>query len=376
MVYKVYPVFSSLFAEDTPSSTITTANPYSIHVTAVVKDASGKIANTKKLQFNTSPFTLVLMRDDGTTIDKDPDYQSYIIDPDDQGNFSFWLASPSKTIVNTSLVVMDDSDSEYNGPILFFSSYRNTTTKYGPPLIVTDSHGVIELSGDNPFVTVSLPMSTADFTHYDTATTALLVNGNQFIEGNFNAIYKDGFQVPTNMLSTTSLNKFGYTIVNGGASIAPTPTSASASGEIVTLPPAAPLLRTLTQSPHLINHMQMLNSATTDVPVIIDSVGNIDKLQIGDSITVTVYINAYQQGSNRPNNTIFSLPPFVIAAVNIGNPITIIIPKEKLQGYGMNLGGSAGSLYIDYSLTRKNETGISAMPQTYFSGFINTVGPV
>lgn len=376
MTYTINYTFGSTLAEDTPVGTPLTKNePYAIQVTATIVDDTGATVTDQKIQFNTYPLTLIVLADDGTAIDLDPVYGSYIIDPDLEGNFTFWLVASQKTIVTTGFIVQDDAESVQDGPVVFFSSYRGLVTKYGAPILPIDEKGIIQIERHEQYITVVLPISTSPYKEYDTATVALLINGSQFVQGNFIEIYNNGFKVPTNMLNTDQLNRFGYTIVNASTAISPVAPQAPVNGEINNRPIDS-ILRTLVESPHLPQFAQVINDPSNDAMVIIDTTNNPDKLGAGDVIKITVYINAWRQGTNIPNNTIISLHEITIQTINIGEPIVAIIPKAKLAGYGMDASGNAGTLYIDYTLTKNGENTVSALPMRYFTGYINTVGPI
>lgn len=314
------------------------------------------------------------MADDGTTVSQNQ-YGSYQFSPDQYGQYSINLAANQKTLVSTSFSVMGDADSQTKGVNVFFSSYANLITEYGPPVLPVDENGIIQVSSEDPYIIVGLPSTTASFRNFPTAQAALLVNGTTFVSDSYRIVFDEGFRVPVNMLSEDTPNRFGYTIVNGATSVSPVTAYANVEGEIITRPPPSPL-RTLTESPYLLNHAAVVIDATRDTTVFIDyPADNPDGLNIGDKITMTVYINAWLQGSNIPNNTIFSLDPFLIQVIT-KNQITATIPKGKLAGFGMNSAGRPGTIYIDYTLTKKGSNDVSALPITYYTGLINTVGPI
>ncbi|NKC49474.1 hypothetical protein HED54_20540 [Ochrobactrum anthropi ATCC 49188] len=176
---------------------------------------------------------------------------------------------------------------------------------------------------------------------------------------------------------TEEPNQFGYIIVNGTSSAAPVTAWTKVTGAILTKPLPSPL-RTLTQSPYLPAHAATVNDASKDLPVYIDiPEGNPDNIAKDDVIDLTVYINSYNQGTNQPNNKIISLAQIVVNDNDItSKKITSKIKSSDLQGCGMNASAVPGTIYIDYTLKKAKSDTVSAMPQQYYSGLINTVGPI
>ena len=207
--------------------------------------------------------------------------------------------------------------------------------------------------------------------------TALLVNGDSSIVGSFSDIYNSGFRVPTNMLIAEKTNQFGYIIVNGANSVAPITAWTTVIGEILLKPPYSKF-RTSKQSPYLPSHAAAVNNASVDLSVYIDiPESNPDNINPDDIFSITVYIDAYHQGTYQANNNIFSLADITVRPADIENKrITATIDKSKLQSYGMNASGQPGSIYIDYTLKRAVGSTDPLMPEYYYSGVINTVGPI
>ncbi|WP_235915791.1 hypothetical protein [Brucella anthropi] len=378
MTYTIKYSFDKTTSKDTPIGTaVSKSSDYAIHVTASISDGTSDPVKGKILQFYTDPPTLIVMDSKGKSLEYDNVWGSYLIS-DEEGEYSFYLAAQQKTIVKTGLIVEDDPDSanDLDPPIVVFSSYVGLTTKYGPP-VVHDDDGVIDLGSGTPYINIGLPSTTKDFTNFPEAMTALLVNGSQSVTGLFSTIFNDGFTVPTNMLLTEEPNQFGYIIVNGTSSAAPVTAWTKVTGAILTKPLPSPL-RTLTQSPYLPAHAATVNDASKDLPVYIDiPEGNPDNIAKDDVIDLTVYINSYNQGTNQPNNKIISLAQIVVNDNDITSKnITSKINGSDLQGCGMNASAVPGTIYIDYTLKKAKSDTVSAMPQQYYSGLINTVGPI
>ncbi|UWF60423.1 hypothetical protein [Brucella sp. 2716] len=376
MTYTIKYSFSSTLAQECYPNTVTNNAPYGIHVTATVMDANNKTVTGQSLQLFTSPATLTLMDDEGKAQPNYDPLNGFIIKGDADGNYSFWLASANKTIVSTSFAVQNDPDSAIDTPDLIFTSYNNLTTQYGPPILPTDEDGIIQIDVTTPFITVNLPTSTNIFASYQGAMATLLVNGTQAIAERFSVAYNEGFKVPTNMLDPAMLNRFGYTIQNGLQTVSPVAPKVAVNGDVMNRPVPSPL-RTLTESPYLPNYAQVITDASKDISVSINyPTENPDNIKVGDTIIFTVYVNAWRQGSNSPNNTIFELAPLTVQATDIGQPLSAVIPASKLAGFGMNANGVPGTVYIDYDVVKAGEKQSSGEPITYFSGAINTVGPI
>ncbi len=376
MAYTILPTFNKTLAKDTPSGVktgISDAN-YVIHVTATLDSTPNPPAVWPTLQLFLDPDNLSVMTDNGDPLDTQNTHNSFLIEPDNAGNYSVYIAANFKVVASTSFAIMDDADSLCEGATIFFSSYSGLTTSYAPPILPIDENGIIQLNGENPYINVGLPANLRSL-NSSRAQAALLVNGTQFVSSSFEEAYNEGFRVPVNMLNEDTQNRFGYTIVNGDSSISPVTAYANVEGEIITRPPSSPL-RTLTESPYLLNHASAINDASRDATVYIDyPLGNPDGLAPNDTINVTVYINGWFQNSDIPNNTIFSLTPISVPLKSTGS-LTTVIPKEKLAGFGMNAAGRAGTIYIDYTLTKSGSQDVSALPKLYYTGRINTVGPI
>ncbi|WP_139973443.1 hypothetical protein [Ochrobactrum sp. CGA5] len=371
MTYTISPVFNKTLATEFGKGAVPTTSEPDKLIKVDVTVSGGAGSSYPNLQVFTSPSTLIVIDSDHNTVAGGD--EGYVLKVGADGKCTFYLAAPTKTLSSISLVVENDPDSRYVGPEVFFSSYSGLTTTYGPPLLPVDEDGIIQLGGSSTHILVLLPDTTSSYQLYPRAQAALLINGTQFVSGPFNTIYNEGFQVPVNMLHEDAQNRFGYTIINGNDSISPVTAYATTEGEIITRPPASPL-RTLNESPYLLNHAATLNDASSDVTVYIDCDGNPDHLQDGDVITVTVYINGWFQGSNIPNNTIFTLGVINFRSTS-QSPLTAVIPKEKLVGFGMNAIGTPGTIYIDYSVKHRIGNNTYAMPKKYYAGSINTVGP-